>query len=175
MNTMISENPPYSQMILDGYKFFEFAKRIILGLDEGIIRNSITTYIYENKENKGASAIIGEVKLEKIYRVNYGHNPKGTPKLNNQRLECLKDLYFRWCIMEGIIPDMENGWLVSKKFNDYMNEIGANKLNYNYIFVLNTPIKYKEPKPLGDFLNTLGEPIVRPPQNIIYCNINKYR
>lgn len=170
MYVMISINPPYTDMIFRGYKPFEFRKKVIKGMDEGYPTEEIAAYIYETKNKGGCGAVIGEVKINGSYTVNYAKEVETTPALVKERYWCVKALYLDWCQKKGIKPNMDEGWFKSKKFTEYQRKIGflgrEDGMYFNYALVLSSPQKYTHPKPLSCFRNLSGAVLSRPPQNM---------
>ena len=170
MFVLISVNPPYTDMIFNGYKPFEFRKKVLRGMDTGYPTEEITAYIYETKNKGGVGAVVGEVKIDGAYTPDYARDPESTSKLVRERYMLVKSMYLMWCEMKGIKPNMNEGWFKSKEFMAYQREIGFigkdDSLNFNYALLLNEPQKYTHPKPLSCFKNLDGAVLSRPPQNM---------
>lgn len=64
MDIMISINPPYTDMILNGYKPVEYRKKILKN-----IKQFDRLYIYETKSHKGQGKIVGEALIYDIYKL----------------------------------------------------------------------------------------------------------
>ena len=68
--------------------------------------------------------LIGVAKIDTIYNLNYKDKMFIDIELTNSRLRCVKHMYLGWCIRNKVKPNFEEGWLKSKKFNRYKDEIG---------------------------------------------------
>lgn len=171
MEVMISINPPYSNMIFDGYKPYEFRNCVLKGMDEGYPIQTIKAYIYETKNKGGKGAVIGEVTILGSSNLYYGKKVGLTTELINERYEFTKNLYLFWCELKNIKPNMNEGWFKSKKYHEYEKEIGLfgqndELLSFNHALILDSPIKYDKSKPLTEYFNSKGEILKRPPQNM---------
>jgi predicted transcriptional regulator len=170
MEVMISINPPYSKMIFDRYKPFEFRKKVLKGMDKGYPEEDIKAYIYETKNKGGAGNIIGEITVLGSYSLHYGDRSKPDTEFVKERFEFIKELYLYWCNLKGINPNMNEGWFKSKKFTAYQKEIGFfaddDSLCCNYALILDNPILYEVAKPLEEFITSKGVPLNQPPQNM---------
>lgn len=174
---MISVNPPYAQMIMNGFKFVEFRKNVLnilknddLYLEE---KEMPKAYIYETKNKKGIGQIIGECRVLHVYKPMYCLESGGgytksfiNGEIVKKRNELIKDLYRGWCCDNNIKYNANEGWFKSKKFSTYLNEIGWENSKFNYALYLTNFKKYQYPKDIKEFLNEKGEIMTRPPQNM---------
>lgn len=170
MYVLISINPPYTDMIFSGYKPFEFRKKVLKGMEAHYPEEPITAYIYETKNKGGCGAVVGELKIDGTFTVNYAKNTEHGTELVKERYMLVKSLYLMWCQIKGIEPNRNEGWFKSKRFTDYQREIGflgkGDTMNFNYALSLGSPQKYTHPKPLSCFRNLTGAVLSRPPQNM---------
>lgn len=170
MYVLISINPPYTDMIFSGYKPFEFRKKVLRGMDEGYPLEEITAYIYETKNRGGCGAIVGEVKIDGAYTVDYVKDVETTTDLVKERYWLVKSMYLGWCERNKIKPNMNEGWFKSERFKKYQREIGFfgkdDALDFNYALILGDRQKYTHPKPISCFRNLDGTVLSRPPQNM---------
>lgn len=177
MEVMISINPPYTQMIFNGYKQFEFRKKVLKGMDEGYPLQDIKAYIYETKNKGGLGKVIGEVTIPGTYCLHYGDKKYPDEELVKVRLEFIKWSYLQWCELKKIKPNMNEGWFKSKKFNEYKKEIGFfnkdDKLECNYALILDESFKYETPKDISDFMNIKNISLCRPPQNMFHVKYER--
>ena len=167
LEVMMSINQPYSDMIFTGYKPFEFRKQI---LKEMVVLNPqefITAYIYETKKNGGVGAVIGEVKIEELHMPRFGAHHVTDMDIK-ERNWCVKTLYLIWCKNRGVHPNLHDGWFKCKRFLKYQDEIGfgANP-DFNYALMLGETKKYTNFLPINAFLDMSGEPLDRPPLNMM--------
>lgn len=166
---LISVNPPYAKMIMDGSKPMEFRKQILKDLKVTGLQD-VKAYIYETQNKKGQGAVIGEVMIVQCYFPEYEkERNQMIPPNVVERFSMIKNLYYLWCERKGIQPNPKEGWFKSKKFQKYRNEIGMDPLNFNYALVLDYPVLYQTPISLGNFTNNTGNPLKRSPQNMCYC------
>ncbi len=166
---MMSVNPPYSKMILNGYKPFEFRNVVLRGMKEGYPLEDIKAYIYETKHKGGSGKVIGEVTVSGCYSLHYADHKFLDTELICLRNTFIKTLYLHWCELKDIRPNMNEGWFKSKRFWNYLKEIGydsEDKQKWNYAMVLDDPKTYETSKALSEFKTTKGTFLVRPPQNM---------
>ena len=169
---LISINPPYSKMIMRGYKSMEFKKKILSYLKTNIVAGkTMTVYIYETKNKGGCGFIVGQATLYCVYSPLYlekttFQNRENITSIVKERNETIKNLYLDWCLIKKLKPNMNEGWFSSKKFMKYIEEIGWNH-TFNYALHLSDVITYNTPLDLGEFLNVKGEKLTRPPQNMM--------
>lgn len=174
---MISVNPPYSQMIMDGYKLMEFRKKVLSSLVEDLDHKRLPlpiVYIYETKNKGGVGKIIGECNILNLYKPMYlKESVEGydLSQLVRERNLMIKVLYLKWCFKKNIKPNMNEGWFSSKKFRQYRTEIGLN-VDFNFALILDNIKNYDIPLCLNDFLNTEGKSLIMPPQNMCYVYLN---
>ncbi len=163
MDVLISINPPYTGMILQGEKWFEFRHRIL-----NVIKDNKKTrlYLYETKNKGGKGMVVGEAVVTAVYGTHYNDCPNGSSELVLQRYAALKRLYYDWCDKHALKANPNEGWFSSKKFSAYTDKIGWGG---NYALYLEHVIPYAEPKPLSVFVNAKGNPVTHPPQNMCYC------
>ena len=168
---MISIDSPYTQMIFNGYKLFEFRDKVIKGMNVGYPLEDIKAYIYEKKDKGGCGKVIGEIDILGSYELHYGNKKKADTELVKERFTFIKELYLGWCDIKGIKPNMNEGWFKSKKFLSYQHEIGffgdRDCLSCNYALILNNYNKYEIAKDISLFLNIKGFPLQRPPKNMV--------
>lgn len=103
MELMISINPPYTDMIFNGYKLFEFRKRILHGMDVKNQNKEIKAYVYETQNKGGCGLIIGEIDITSTYILNYHKNSQIDTELVNERFEFIKRL---------VLVDIRTGKLI---------------------------------------------------------------
>ena len=170
MYVLISVSAPYTDMIFSGYKPFEFRKKVLKGMDSHYPEEPITAYIYETKNKGGCGAVVGEVKIDGTFTVNYAKDTEHSTELVKERYMLVKCLYLMWCEGKGIEPNRNEGWFKSKRFARYQREIGFfgenDSLDFNYAVSLGDAHKYTHPKPLSCFRNLDGKVLSRPPQNM---------
>lgn len=118
--------------------------------------------------------VVGQTAISGAYIVNYAKNVAVGTERTIERFELCKDLYFKWCLMKKIKPNMNEGWFKSKKFIKYREEIGWEKCDFNYALKLYAPQKYDEPKPLCHFTSEKGKTILSPPQNMFKAYLTVY-
>lgn len=173
MEIMISINPPYAEMIMDGYKSCEFRKVILKSIIGTSLTEPTIAYIYETKNKGGRGAIIGEVDILGSYALGYSKDITTTDKLEELRLSFLKMMYSKWYAFFKEL-NIKDEWFNREKFTDYLHNIGfINKdgnIDCNYAIILDKPRRYDRVKPLSDFLSVKGEILSRPPQNMFYVN-----
>ena len=172
MDIMISVNPPYADMILSGYKPFEFRKRVLNCTNKECPSDKIKAYIYETKNMGGKGAVVGEVLISGAYALHYGNTNidiEISQDLTRNRLLCVKNMYLHWCKLKRITPDLNKGWYKNDRFENYQKEIGFLSDSHplcNFALVLTLPTKYPVLSPLSEYLSTKNVPLVRPPQNM---------
>lgn len=167
---IISINPPYTDMILSGYKPMEFRRQVLKDMlqTESQPRK---LYIYETKNKKGCGKVIGEATFPRIYPVNYRKDDDNHDYPSIAQKLCVENLYKHWS-KYPITPKMINDkpWLNNNEFLRYKAIIGfGDDSNFDYAIDLEHVIKYDQPKDITEFLNKDGQPMKRPPQNMCYC------
>lgn len=176
MPVMISINPPYSNMIFDGTKPFEFRNQLIQAVVPGA-----AVYVYETKNKHGLGCVIGEAKVDNIYRLHYHDSALeneravtaqkyNTQQIFEERYRCIKDIYLFWCLSHNWKPNMNEGWFRSERFSKYRDDIGHH-CDCNYALYLTDIKRFHEPMPLSSFHNAKGETIRRPPQNMFRASM----
>ncbi|HIX80756.1 MAG TPA: hypothetical protein H9980_02150 [Candidatus Erysipelatoclostridium merdavium] len=167
---MISINPPFSKQIINGEKPMEFRKKVLNIMKDKDNFGKIKIYIYETKNKDGCGKVIGEAIMYNLFNVGYlDERIKPDSYLyTDDRYQCIRNLYIRWCINNNILPNMNEGWFKSKKFMKYIKTIGWSD-NFNFAIGLNHVKQYEEPFSLGSFINTSGIPMKYPPQNMCQC------
>lgn len=165
MNILISINPPYSDMILNGEKGTEYRKQIVSSIKRGD-----KLFIYETKNKGGSGKVIGCVEVKNVFSTMY---IKGTENLKldiqKERYMAVKEEYLHWCAYKGIRPNMNEGWFSSKKFIEHLKNIGGYEQNYNYAIALTGAYKFNAVYNVNDFLNLQNNPFKKPPQNMCRC------
>jgi predicted transcriptional regulator len=164
MAVMISINPPYTEMIMSGYKWMEFRNKIIKTMLEFEFDEII--YIYETKNKGGQGKVIGECHLLSVHELLYTDDPQPTEELIMKRFKAFKELYYEWCEKHGYNPNHNEGYFKNKKFKTYTEKIGWGG---NYALCLGYVMKYDIPKDLLEFEDSKGNPLKRPPQNMFRC------
>lgn len=170
---MISIIPPYTDMILSGYKEMELRRKI---LNVMYTYEGCRLYLYETKRNGGRGMVVGEAELKKIYELHYDDNYLETgkisdEKLNTERQECIQNMYMDWCKKHSVQPK-ENGWKNSARFLSYLVHIGWNEIPIcNYALKLDNVKKYDIPLPISAFCNMSGITMKHPPQNM--CQVKR--
>lgn len=177
LDIMISVNPPYSKMILNGYKPFEFREKILKEIIRELTPSpfheskNIKAFIYETKNKGGVGKVIGDINIVDFYQLHYVDKKYPDTELIEERMNCIKHLYMHWCYMNGLMANMNERWFKSKKFTKYRNDIGWVDQNFNYAIIFSSPEKYNQPISLSKFINAKGDKVIRPPQNM--CKVWK--
>ncbi|MEI3163402.1 MAG: hypothetical protein V8S74_08460 [Lachnospirales bacterium] len=175
MNIMISINPPYTKMILSGYKPVEYRKKILKN-----IKPLDKVYIYETKNHNGQGKVVGSAVIYDIYKLYYGKsvNDNRLTPIVLERFHHIKNLYYNYCNIKSYKPNNNEGWFKSKKFLKYQQEIGlfdANgELKVNYAIHFAYIKKYDEPLDISNFIcPTSGNNLKQPPQNMCYIELEE--
>lgn len=66
-----------------------------------------------------------------IYPLHYsdGKSSNGTEFVMS-RAKSVKEIYYRWCAINGLKPNHNEGWFKSKKFIRYLDSLNYNEKNY---------------------------------------------
>ncbi|MDO4301913.1 MAG: hypothetical protein Q4D26_11040 [Clostridia bacterium] len=173
MDIMISITPPYTKMILSGYKPVEYRKKILKN-----IKLLDKVYIYETKNNNGQGKVIGATVICDIYKLYYSKSVDDnipTP-IVQERLRHIKNLYYNYCYMKSYKPNNNEGWFKSKKFLKYQQKIGFfddyGELKVNYAINFAPVKKFDEPLDISNFICPIsGNILKQPPKNMCYVDI----
>ena len=76
-----------------------------------------------------------ETEIYTVYELDYqkGCKDDEMQDIILMRFTAIKNLYFDWCYMRKLKPNLNEGWFSSKKFTKYMKEIGYYEQHFDYI------------------------------------------
>lgn len=167
---MLSVNPPYAEMIVNGKKPAEFRNKILDGI-KNFHLEAVHFFIYETKRNGGRGKVIGEADMAWMYELSY-NIPVETKYLlsflTKERNEFTKKLYYFWCEQNDKKTNPKEGWFKSSRFLQYMEEIGF-QTNCDHAIWLCDPKKFESPIDISEFSYGNGTSMSRPPQGMCYC------
>lgn len=164
---IISINPPYTDLILSGYKPMEFRRKIINSmLSNSETDRRLTIYLYETKNKHGSDMVVGAASLKDVYKVNFRKERYGKWNGFTATQNICKNILLSHFQSMTYEPK-------DKSFDKYLENIGfAPMPDFDYAVEFNSVIRYQKPKPISEFLNKDGKPFERPPQNMCYTYRN---
>ena len=156
---LLSINPPYSEMIFDKRKRYEFRTVIMKAM-----KPDDRMYIYETKKRKGCGKIIGYAVIKKIVGPAIKSKDDEYVYFHEDMFEEVrKDLWDDFCeIYDNEKMSDKEFEEESEKFLDDAGFLGV----WNYAIRIGKVHRFAEPKELSEFIGKNG-PVTHPPQNMM--------
>ncbi|MDQ0361546.1 hypothetical protein [Breznakia pachnodae] len=138
--------------------------------------NEVTKiYIYETKNKGGSGKIVGEADLFTVFPIGYIREKEEGYRVDCDYAKCrhlaIKNLYLDWCFMNNLKPNLNEGWFSSKKFISYLEKIGWETHDFDYILWFANVQEYQKSIEISEFLDSKGNVMSRPPQNMCYAEM----